>query len=34
VKSYPAGYMSARMGLEHITERQAEALVAFIKLQK
>ena len=34
VKGYPSGYMSARIGPEHITERQAEALLAFIKTQK
>jgi cytochrome c2 len=34
VNGYPAGYMSARIAAEHITERQAEALLAFIKSQK
>jgi len=34
VDGYPAGYMSARIAPEHVSEQQAEALLAFIKMQK
>jgi cytochrome c oxidase subunit 2 len=34
VKGYPAGLMGARIGPQHITRDQAEALVAYIETQK
>jgi cytochrome c oxidase subunit 2 len=34
VKGYQAGLMSSRIGAEHITRDQAEALVAYVKSQK